>query len=112
MFVRLTRWGVIFYIGWIASAAHFEVLNLHKDQAKLVQVQTTVLPKALTALKQANCDKGKLTDAAVQAIVSAQTGAVPTPSIQEVSPCAPVQPVKPQEASKLIPSNPPPTPIK
>ncbi len=102
LFVRLTRWGIIFYIGWIASAAHFGLYDLHKDQAKLVEVQQVVLPKALTALKQANCDKGKLTDAAVQAIVSTQSNGVPTPTFKDVAPCAPVAPVKPQEAAKLI----------
>lgn len=94
--------GAIFFAGWLSGAAYFRVHQLWQNTAQLVHVETQVLPKVQTQLKQATCDRGKLANVAGQAIASANNDAVPTPNYSDIHGCQKVSPVKAPTASAVV----------
>lgn len=98
--MRMSVAGIIFFAGWIGSAAYFDIHRRWADEHKLVHVETTVLPKLQTQLRQLNCDRSKLAKVAKQAIASQQYDSVPVPPMTAVSGCPKVKPVKPPSVPK------------
>lgn len=77
---RVMRWGVFFALGWAACASFYNVEHLWQKQSQLAVIQTTTIPKLKSF---ANCEHVRANVSqklAVQAIVSANSETVPTPS--------------------------------
>lgn len=98
----LMGFGAMFYAGWIASAAHFNISQRWVEQKQLVAVQTKLVPKLKTDLKQAACDKFHLAAVATQAITAAQVNGIPSPGYEDIEGCAPVTPVKAPKAEDVV----------
>lgn len=87
---RLSIYGVLFVAGWIASSAYYQIPKLwtahNVEHHQVVQ---------LKAQKQqlANCIRVAV-PTAKQAIVSANSDSVPTPSADALQPCEKVTPSK------------------
>lgn len=94
--------GMVFYAGWISAIVYFKVPDQWRNTHKLVQVETSVVPKLKTDLKQASCDKQRLASVAGQAIVAANNETVPVPSIEDVSGCDKVSPVKAPTVKSVV----------
>ena len=94
--------GIIFYVGWISSAAYFNISGRWENEHRLVHVETMVVPKLKTQVKQLDCDRTKLAKVATQAISSNQFESVPTPDWDEVNGCPKVKPVKPPPVSAIL----------
>lgn len=94
--------GAIFYAGWISSAAHFNLAARWQNEHKLVALETQVVPKLKTQLKQANCDKGKIAQVAVLAVANSQGATNRAPEYSDITGCAPVAPVKAPPVASVV----------
>lgn len=95
--------GTAFVLGWLSCAGYYSLTNLWKVQDKFVTVETRVVPALQTQVKQAVCDKSKMTDLAARGIAANESGAVAAPQWKDLSNCPAVAPVKPPPIAKILP---------
>lgn len=81
--------GAIFYAGWIASAAHFNIAARWENEKRLVYVQTNIVPRLQTQLRQLGCDNDQLIQ---KVIVGIATG--DNMNWEDLNGCRRVAPVK------------------
>ncbi|TXH15071.1 MAG: hypothetical protein E6R03_07990 [Hyphomicrobiaceae bacterium] len=89
--------GAIFYAGWIASAAHFNVAARLENEKRLVYVQTQVVPKLQTQLRQLGCDNDQLVEKAIYAIATGEDM-----DWDDLNGCKRVPVVKPPPVEKIL----------
>lgn len=94
--------GAAFVSGWVSCSGYYSIEHLWQKQNQLVTVETKVLPKVQTELKQADCDRTKLAGVAAQAIASANNLAFPAPDYSDIRGCKKVAPVKPPPIEAVI----------
>lgn len=94
--------GLVFWAGWVSSAGYFRVKHLWNNQHKLIAVETTVVPKLKTQVRQLSCDRTKLAQVAQQAVAANEGAPVDAPDATDIHGCPKVAPVKAPSPAAVI----------